>query len=111
MKRIGEMNRKELLSELGRWMKKVEDQQKEISKLREQVKTSQEGAVQLGRIVDTILIEVVKKFGVEVGNGVFEAVINQPKVEEKPVCALMTEKDEDKKTYILRVVPIKEEKK
>lgn len=108
MKRIGEMNRRELLSELGRWMKKVEDQQKTIVELREQVRTSQEGAVQLGRVVDAILIEVVKKFGTEVGEGVFETSIQKPRVEGRPTVQLVTSKDAVKDLYMLRVEPVKD---
>lgn len=107
MKKIGEMNRKELLTELGRWMKRAEDQHKENVKLREQLKVYESGSNQMNRVVDAILIEVTKKFGMEKGEGVFEVVINQPVVKEKPEEILFAAKNELDHTYTMRVEPAK----
>lgn len=111
MKKFSKMKKSELLMELGRWMKRVEDQQKLISELRKQNEAAKSGVSELGRVVDAILIEATRKFGVEVGDGVFEAVIPRPKIEDNPTHVLATERDEEKDTYTLRVVPVKKEKK
>ncbi len=110
MKKIGAMSKKELLLELGRWMKKVEDQQKEILKLREKNNTFEAGSVQLSKIVDSIMVEVAKKFGNEVGDGVFEAVIPIPFVPEKQTEKVCATRDEERNTYTIRVEPVKDDK-
>ncbi len=107
-KKLSELSRKELLSELGRWMKKVEDQNKEILKLKEKNTAFEAGALQLNRIVDSIMVEVAKKFGKEVGEGIFEAVIPAPIVSEAPTVNVFTIKGEN--TYTIRIEPIKNAK-
>ena len=54
---------KELEHELGRYRKKVADQQKELDKLNNQVRTQAEGADQVGILVDAILAATASRYG------------------------------------------------
>lgn len=54
---------KDLEHELGRYRKKVEDQQKAIDRLNEQVRTQAEGADQVGILVDAILAATASRYG------------------------------------------------
>ena len=54
---------KALEHELGRYRKKVEDQQKELDRLNEQVRTQAEGADQVGILVDAILAATASRDG------------------------------------------------
>ena len=54
---------KSLEHELGRYRKKVEDQQKEMDKLNEMTRTQAEGADQVGILVDAILAATASRYG------------------------------------------------
>ena len=54
---------KALEHELGRYRKKVADQQKELDRLNEQVRTQAEGADQVGILVDAILAATASRYG------------------------------------------------
>lgn len=110
-KKIGEMNKVELMRELGRWMKRVEDQQKTIIKQREKLEVFDEATAQLNQLVDAMMIEFLKKFGAEVGDGVYELTIPAPRVKKVPTETVSTSVSEDKTTYTLRLDPIRKEQK
>ncbi|MBQ8004345.1 MAG: hypothetical protein IJ299_04555, partial [Oscillospiraceae bacterium] len=80
-------------------------QQKEITRLREQNKTFTEGALQLNRIVDAIMVEVAKKFGNEVGAGIYEVIIPLPVIAEMPTELVSISRDERAATYTIRIEP------
>ena len=54
---------KALEHELGRYRKKVADQQKELDRLNEQVRAQAEGADQVGILVDAILAATASRYG------------------------------------------------
>lgn len=54
---------KALEHELGRYRKKVADQQKAIDRMSEQVRTQAEGADQVGILVDAILAATASRYG------------------------------------------------
>ena len=57
---------KDLEHELGRYRKKVADQDAQIEKLKDMVQYQTEGAQELGRLIDAILAAVASKYGVVV---------------------------------------------
>lgn len=60
--------RNNLKQELGRYRKKVADQQKEISRLRLQVIQHEQGARELSTAVDAVFAGLAKQFGKPVEN-------------------------------------------
>lgn len=108
-KKIGEMNKVELIRELGRWMKRVEDQQKTIIKQREQIDTYMQATAQLNQIVEATLIAIVSKFGADVGNGKKEIIIPKPIVNATPTEAVNTTVNKDG-TYTLTLEKIEAKK-
>ena len=105
------MNKVELMRELGRWMKKVEDQQKMMLQQREKIDVFTEATAQLNQIVGATMIEFLKKFGTEVGNGIYELTIPAPKIKKVPTEIVSASVSEDKSTYTMRLEPIQAEKK
>ncbi len=100
------MKIKQRKSELIRANKALEQKYEkcrgELNAAKKEISCLQDGAKQLSRIVDAVLIEVAKKFGAEIGEGIFE--IKLPMVvltgeQEMELAALCDEKD---RAYILR---------
>lgn len=54
---------KDLEHELGRYRKKVADQDAQIEKLKDMVQYNMEGAQELSRLIDAILSAVASKYG------------------------------------------------
>ena len=96
---------KRLEHELGRYQKKVRDDAGEIARLREHLKLAGEGLAQVNRAVDALCIGVALKYGAQVGEGSFEAVLPTPDVVgHLERFELQTRRDELRGEYILRAV-------
>lgn len=54
---------KDLETELGRYQKKVDDQSKELSKLRQHRRMADQGVKEISMTMDAILISLTLKFG------------------------------------------------
>ena len=96
---------KRLEHELGRYQKKVRDDAGEIARLREHLKLAGEGLAQVNRAVDALCIGIALKYGAQVGEDSFEAVLPTPDVVgHLERFELQTRRDELRGEYILRAV-------
>ena len=67
--------------EIGRYMKKVDDQQTEINELKDLLHLCNNGIKELNQVVDAVMIEVAKAFGKEIAPGELEVRIPAVDVE------------------------------
>lgn len=101
--------RRNLEREKGRLEKKVEDQARELKKLKERLGQTQRGAVQLQAAVDALLTAVTLNFGEKTGAegrrlelpGFSAAELNQK-------YALRAQRGAEGKGYVLTALPRKE---
>ncbi len=71
---------KELELELGRWKKRVSGQQKELARLKEELKEFEAGRAQLCQAADGVLAETAKTFGERLKDGGWRMSIPAPSV-------------------------------
>lgn len=75
---MAERNRdkiKRLEHELGRYQKKVGDLQKEITGLTKQLRAAEDGAHELGMVVDALMAGVSMKYGEVMEDGAWEMTV------------------------------------
>lgn len=102
---------KQLEYELGRWKKKVEDQQNEIKRLNARLDTALAGANELQRAADMILAVVVERYGQSVGHGMPPIKRLTLRCEEVRACAgyaVSATRDISGEGYILEAIPPEE---
>lgn len=66
---------KELKYELGRYQKKVSDQQRQIAELKAALDEAGKGMLEINCAIDSIMAETAIKFGSEAGVGAWELVL------------------------------------
>lgn len=105
----------QLKHELGRYMKKVGDQSKEINMLKKQIAIFEKGAEQTHQVMNLIMARVCQTFGTEVldedndnAHIGYRIVMDKPSEELLAKYAIKTEPKEDGKVMVGLV--LKEEK-
>lgn len=104
---MAERNRdkiKRLEHELGRYQKKVGDQQKEVNGLKKQIQAAEDGAHELGMIVDALMAGVAMKYGEVREDGAWEMTVpllNVRKIGGKYAVEARVSDDND--SYTVRV--------
>jgi len=102
---------KSLEHELERYRKKVGDQQKELDELKALKELSDKGTKELNRAVDSIMTEVLVKFGESVEEGVLELSLPLVSVYRNTRdYMVMARVSDDNDSYILRAVRREAEK-
>ena len=97
-----------LKRELERWQKRAEAQRNEIVKQRGKINRLRDGNREIDRAVNAIMIEFAKKFGAEVGIGIFEMTIPEPNVASVNQYTVRTTKNQEALTYTVRVERVPE---
>ena len=107
------MTRKiDLAKEIGRWKKKVSDQQKEIAVLKDEISRMSNGVAELNRLTDALLVVMAKEYGTfnqeAEGWTLSLPVFDIHEVIEK--FEVKSRKDENDHCYYIGVLPREEEK-
>ncbi len=96
---------KTLEKELGRYQKKVADQQKEVMGLRAELELAMEGTKELNTVVDAIMAEITVAHGTVLEEGVWELVIPLVSIRRNSRdYHVMARVSEDNDSYTLRVI-------
>lgn len=94
---------KELKYELGRYQKKVSDQQRRIEELKAALDTAEKGMPDLHRMMNGIMAEIGGRFGVPTPDGGFELVMSRKRLPEMLENFTVKTRILDDDNYIVRV--------